>query len=209
MSSDVHHHATVTTENAREVPVAEFVEGIERISQGVITRQVLEEYLATVMPSTEELRDYEHWFEEKHTRNKIFRNDMIEVMLICWPVGVRTPLHTHNGQLGWMAMIRGRLLVENFRHVGCNAPENQEVVGIDCLAGATEIQMEPLETELVQRGGALNTVDKHHTIHRISNPADWQERAVSLHIYSKPIESCVVFDMEAQRCFRRNLQYDF
>ena len=200
---------TVTTRSAAEVPVDEFARGIEEISRGIITRQVLEDYLAARMPSRDDLRRYEHWFDEKHTRNKIFRNDMIEVMLICWPIGVKTPLHTHNGQLGWMAMIEGRLKVENFRHVGCNAPQNQEVVGMDCVAGATEIQMEALDTELAAPGGALNTVDKHHTIHRISNPAEWNERAISLHIYSQPIESCVVFDMEQQRCFRRDLKYDF
>jgi cysteine dioxygenase len=30
---------------------------------------------------------------------------------------------------------------------------------------------------------------------------------VSLHIYSLPIDSCVAFDMEHQRCFRRSLAY--
>ena len=37
---------------------------------------------------------------------------------------------------------------------------------------------------------------------------EWSERAVSVHVYSRPIDSCVVFDLEGQRCFRRELQYD-
>ena len=31
---------------------------------------------------------------------------------------------------------------------------------------------------------------------------------MSVHVYSRPIDSCVVFDLEAQRCFRRDLKYD-
>lgn len=105
-------------------------------------------------------------------------------------------------------MLEGRLQVENFRLLECNKPENQQVVGMDCLAGASYIKMEQLNTELVAPGGPLNTVDKTQTIHRISNPAGRNERAISLHVYSKPIDSCVVFDLETQRCFRRDLVYD-
>jgi cysteine dioxygenase len=197
------------TAAAEPIPIEQFISGIEEMSTGIITKTGLCEYLSRYKIRDEDLVPYQHWLEDRHTRNKIFRNEMIEVMLICWPVGMKTPLHTHNGQLGWMTMVEGRLKVENFRLLECNRPENQEVVGIDCLAGATSIDMEALDTELVEPGGGLNTVDKHHTIHRISNPAEWNERAISLHIYSQPIESCVVFDLEAQRCFRRNLKYDY
>ena len=86
--------------------------------------------------------------------------------------------------------------------------EREQVVGLDCLAGATELEMEHLHDELAVPGGPLNTVDKTQTIHRIRNLAEWNERAVSMHVYSRPIDSCVVFDVEAQRCFRRNLKYD-
>lgn len=202
-------HEVVTTRGAAPIPVEQFVAGIEEMSRGVITKQGISDYLMKYAIRAEDIQRYRRFLDEKHTRNKIFRNDMIEVMLICWNIGNRTPLHTHNGQLGWMEMIEGKLFVENFRKIDCNRPENQEVVGMDCLAGATEISMEALDTELVEPGGALNTVDKHHTIHRISNLPEWNTRAVSLHIYSRPIDSCVVFDMDEQRCFRRDLKYDF
>ena len=100
------------------------------------------------------------------------------------------------------------LLVENHRKLDCNRPENQQVVGMDCLAGATRIEMKHLGSELCVPGGPLNTVDKRQTIHRIKNLAEWNEPAVSIHVYSRPIDSCVVFDLDAQRCFRRDLKYD-
>jgi cysteine dioxygenase len=190
------------------VPVEKFVDGLREMAAGVITKQAMYEYLVTYEIRAQDLERYKLWFPDHHTRNKIFRNDMLECMLICWPVGTVTPLHTHNGQLGWMTMIEGKLVVENFRKIDCNRPENQQVVGMDCLAGATRIEMKQLGTELCVPGGPLNTVDKTQTIHRIKNLAEWNERAVSLHVYSRPIDSCVVFDLEAQRCFRRDLKYD-
>jgi cysteine dioxygenase len=190
------------------VPAEQFVDGIRRLSEGIITKQKIYDYLITYAIRPEDLKRYQQWLPDRHTRNKIFRNEMIEVMLICWPIGAITPLHTHNGQLGWMVMLEGKLAVENYRKVNCNRPENEQVVGMDCLAGATALEMEHLDNELAIPGGPLNTVDKTQTIHRIRNLAEWNERAMSIHIYSQPIDSCVVFDMDGQRCFRRDLKYD-
>lgn len=190
------------------VSADDFVDGIRRLSEGVITKQKIHDYLVAYEIRPDELERFKQWLPERHTRNKIFRNEMIEVMLICWPIGAVTPLHTHNGQLGWMTMLGGKLLVENYRKAGCNRPENEQVVGMDCLAGATRIEMEHIGNEMAIPGGPLNTVDKTQTIHRIRNLAEWNERAVSMHVYSRPIDSCVVFDLEAQRCFRRDLKYD-
>jgi len=190
------------------VTVEKFVDGLRELSQGIITKQAMYDYLVTWEIRPQDLERYKLWLPDRHTRNKIFRNEMMECMLICWPVGSITPLHTHNGQLGWMTMLEGKLVVDNFRKIDCNRPENQQVVGMDCLAGATRIEMKQLGTELCVPGGPLNTVDKKQTIHRIKNLPEWNERAVSLHVYSRPIDSCVVFDLDAQRCFRRDLKYD-
>ena len=190
------------------IPVDEFVEGIRRLSQGIITKQKIYDYLVAYEIRKPDLEPYKLWLADRHTRMKIFRNDMIELMLICWPVGAITPLHTHNGQLGWMSMIEGKVLVENYKKIGCNKPENQQVVGLDCLAGATQIEMQHLNNELAVPGGPLNTVDKKQTIHRIMNRTEWDQSAVSMHVFSRPIDSCVVFDVENQRCFRRDLKYD-
>jgi cysteine dioxygenase len=190
------------------IPVDEFVAGIRALSEGLITKQKIHDYLVAYEIRPDDLEQFKQWLPDRHTRNKIFRNDMIEVMLICWPAGATTPLHTHNGQLGWMTMLEGKLVVENFHKVSCDRPENQQVVGIDCLAGASHIEMEHVNTEVAVPSGPLNTVDKTQTIHRIINMPEWNERAVSMHVYSRPIDSCVVFDLENQRCFRRDLKYD-
>jgi cysteine dioxygenase type I len=198
--------STVSAPHA--VPIGEFIDRLKELSEGVVTKQRMYDFLLSYEVRPDDLESYKLWMPDRHTRNKIFRNDILEAMLICWPAGAITPLHTHNGQLGWMTMLEGKLLVENYRKINRNRPENEQVVGMDCLAGATRIEMKQLATELCVPGGPLNTVDKKQTIHRIKNLPEWNERAVSLHVYSRPIDSCVVFDMENQRCFRRDLKYD-
>jgi cysteine dioxygenase len=196
----------IDVENLEDVSLDRFVHEIETMSAGLVTKQAIADLLTRYRIADRDLVPYRTWNPERHTRNLIFRNRMIEVMLICWQPGAITPLHTHNGQLGWMVVTEGTIVVENYRQVRCNRPENQQVAGIDCIAGATEIEMELLDREVVEPWSAVNTVDKNQTIHRILNPSD--QPAVSLHIYSQPIDSCVVFDMENQTCRRRELAYD-
>ncbi|MBI2214921.1 MAG: cysteine dioxygenase family protein [Acidobacteria bacterium] len=200
-------HQTSVVPFGETVSLDEYVREIESLSKGLITKQAIADLVLRYRIRDEDLARFKSWNPSKHTRNLIFRNQMIELMLICWNAGTVTPLHTHNGQLGWMVVVEGTLVVENYRMNRCNKPENQQVVGIDCVAGATEIEMELINTETVPPWSALNTVDKTQTIHRIVNPPE-NGPAVSLHIYSQPIDSCVVFDMEQQRCARRELSYD-
>jgi len=151
------------------------------------------------------LSPYVHWNESIYTRNLIYRDDLFELMAICWGKGQKTPLHTHNGQLGWMMVSRGIAEVTNFKWLGCNAPEGQNSAGVDCVAGATEIRLSKERVETCGRGGHVNSVDRERTIHQVTVVGE--EPVVSIHIYSKPIDSCVAFDMEAPRCYRRQLRY--
>jgi cysteine dioxygenase len=151
------------------------------------------------------LARYVHWNDALYTRNLIYRDDLFEIMAVCWQKGHKTVLHTHNGQLGWMMVNRGIAEVTNFKWQGCNAAEGQNVDGLDCLAGATEIQLSREHVETCVRGGSVNAIDRERTIHRVAVVGE--EPVVSIHIYSKPIDSCVAFDFETRRCYRRQLRY--
>jgi cysteine dioxygenase len=209
----IHHDGAVPERSViappRQVRLREFVNELRALSHGIITKRVLSDFLSRCAVDADELSSFIRFSNEKYTRNLVFRSDMVEMLLICWRAGDDTPIHTHNGQLGWMTMLQGRLMVENYRVLSCNCPENRQVVGMDCLAGATAIDMIGTGTEVAVPGGPVNTVDKEQTIHRIRNLGGWNEPAISVHIYSRPIDSCVVFDMENQRCFRRDMTYDY
>ncbi len=79
------------------------------------------------------------------------------------------------------------------------------MVGLDCLAGATELELQRLQVQECYPGGPVNTVDKRRTIHQVV--VSGHEPAVSIHVYSRPIDSCVAFDLEGRRCYRRQLSF--
>lgn len=70
------------------------------------------------------------------------------------------------------------------------------MVGIDCLAGAHSVELEFLNTIGCANDGRIDTVDKLQSIHQIENADRTRSGCISLHVYSKPFDSCVAFDME-------------
>lgn len=172
--------------------------------QGLITRDGVLDFCASVQISDASLAPYVHFDEKFYTRNLIYRDDLFEVMTICWQPGQKTAVHTHNGQLCWMIAQRGNLAVVDYKWMGCDHPENQNVVGIDCLAGSEHTKLEFVREVEACTGGQVLTADKLQTIHQLYNR---DEPSVSIHIYSRPFDSCVAFDMENQACYRRALAY--
>jgi cysteine dioxygenase len=187
--------------------LADFVAGLRTMEQNLITKPGVLQYVSEAKLRIEALRPYVFWNEHSYTRNLVYRDEIFEVMTICWRPGQKTPIHTHNGQLGWMIVVQGEILTHQYRYVRCSSPENQNVLGIDCLAGGNQVELERLDTISCADDGRVVTVDKLQTIHQIENAEEARSGCVSLHIYSKPFDSCVAFDLEGHRCFRRSLKY--
>lgn len=193
--------------NKQLISIDDFTARLRGFEQGVITRDEVMDFCASVQVTDSSLEPYVHFDEKFYTRNLIFRDDFFEVMTICWQPGQKTAVHTHNGQLCWMIPQRGNLGVVDYKWLGCDHPENQNVIGIDCLAGSDHTNLEVVRQIEACTGGPVLTADKLQTIHRLYNLSETRERAVSLHIYCRPIDSCVAFDMENNRCYRRQLAY--
>jgi cysteine dioxygenase len=87
----------------------------------------------------------------------------------------------------------GRLLVQNYRTL------MEDLVGGRCKLEPTDIQeMNPVQ---------CCAVDPAEPVHKVSNPREFNQRAVSLHIYSKPFDSCVVYSEEQGTCGEIKLSY--
>lgn len=189
----------------KTVGLGDFIETLKGLGSQPITSQRVLELCSERRLQASSLERYSHFVDRSYTRNLIYRDDLFEVMLLCWAPRQRTPIHSHNGQLGWMTVERGALAVIDYKWLGCNAAENQNVVGLDCLAGATELDLERQRVHECDPGGPVSTVDKTQTIHQVVTRGS--EPAVSLHIYSRPIDSCVAYDLERRTCYRRQLSY--
>jgi cysteine dioxygenase len=189
----------------KSVPIDRFVEQLRSFEAEPITRDRVLGFCQETGVERSSLARFAHFRADAYTRNLIYRDAVIEVMALCWSPGQRTVIHTHNGQLGWMSVEQGALAVINYKWLGCNASENQNVAGMDCLAGATELDLDRREVQECFAGGPVSTVDKVQTIHQVVMQG--KEPALSLHIYSRPIDSCVAFDLEKRTCYRRQLSF--
>jgi hypothetical protein len=93
-----------------------------------------------------------------------------------------------------MAVPVGRLRVENFHLV------HQDLERSTC-------QLEPLNTVEMNLAEpcAVNPADP---VHRVVNPREFNQRAVSLHVYSRPFDTCVVYSPEQGTCGEIKLHFN-
>ena len=191
----------------RRIKLDEFVDEIRSIPAERFSRETVLGQMSSLLLDRDSLEPYCHFIPEHYTRNKVFRGDVFEVILLCWGEGHRTPIHNHDNQLGWLSVQRGMLSLQNFRRVGCamGGPGEDPT---HCKAGSkVPVVLEETSHIDIASVGAITTVDREDTIHQLANMKAFGEPAISLHIYSRPIDSCVVYDLENRSCSRVELSY--
>lgn len=119
------------------------------------------------------------WSDKCYTRNLIYKDERFEIMAICWEKGQVSRVHNHWDQRCWMTVPVGKLRGQNFAVESidessgyCRLRETNSFELSDCLAAKVELE-EP--------------------IHQVLNLAEYDARAVSLHIYSKPYDRCLSY----------------
>ena len=144
-----------------------------------------------VDPST--LGRYLYWDAQHYTRNLIDKTELYELIGICWEIGHVSSIHNHRDQNCWMAVPIGRLMVQNYR-----------VLEQDLKRGTCRLQ----KTDALQMNREHPCgVDPLAPVHKVYNPREFHERAVSLHVYSRPFDSCDVYSEEQQSCGTIGLSY--
>lgn len=123
---------------------------------------------------------FESWQEATYTRNCIRRTTDYELILLCWEAGQETPIHCHNEQECWVYVVEGELEEQRF---------DNELNRVD-VAGLESIPLNQKEKSYM---------NDHLGYHTLANQTD--KRAMSLHLYAKPIERCRTYD-ENEGCFK-------
>jgi len=156
------------------------------------TDEILQ-FLTSTPVDPESLSPYLTWDRQHYTRNLIDKTPLYELIAICWEVGQVSSVHNHRDQSCWMAVPMGRLLVENYRVI------SQDLQKGKCrLETAETVEMNPVHP---------CAVDPLEPVHRVYNPREFQQRAVSLHVYSRPFDSCIVYSPEQGTCGEIKLHY--
>jgi len=175
-------------------PVNEFVQKLRSYPASAFERTEAIRTLLQEMPVEEaSLAPYLTWDRQHYTRNLIDKSDLYELLAICWEAGQSSSIHNHRDQMCWMAAPIGRLIVENFR-----------VRFQDLGAGKCHLEASNA-VELTPKNPCA--VDPREPVHRVVNPRAANQRAVTLHVYSRPFDTCVVYSLEQGTCGDIRLHY--
>jgi cysteine dioxygenase len=179
---------------AKQVSIHDFILELRRFPEAAFDQtEQLRAFLQENPIIPESLAPYLTWDRQHYTRNLVDKTHLYELLAICWEVGQASSVHNHRDQNCWMAVPTGRLLVENFH-----------VVHQDIAAGKCTIQA----TETVEMNASQPcAVDPLEPVHRVFNPREFNQRAVSLHVYSRPFDTCVVYSAELGTCGEIELHY--
>jgi cysteine dioxygenase len=178
----------------KQVSIEHFVAELRKFPETTFEEtQRLRRFLQDSPLKPDSLTRYLAWDRQHYTRNLIDKTSLYELIAICWEIGQASSIHNHRDQNCWMAVPIGRLLVENFH-----------VVHEDIASGKCRIK--PAETVEMNVSHPC-AVDPLEPVHRVFNPREFNERAVSLHVYSRPFDTCVVYSAEQGTCGEIRLHY--
>src|SRR5580704_16382888 len=180
---------------SKQVPIGDFVSELRKFPEPAFDRtDQIVKFLESRVVAPHTLESYLTWDRQHYTRNLIDKTPLYELMAICWEVGQGSSVHNHRDQNCWMAVPIGRLLVENYRVI------------VQKLEQGT-CELEPADTVEMNQTHPC-AVDPQEPVHRVYNPREFNQRAVSLHVYSRPFDSCVVYSPEQHTCGEIKLHYN-
>ena len=162
-----------------KVLVHNLINGLREIPDADFVCDHVYEYLSTNPVDVDSIARFFHWSDHCYTRNLIYKDARFEMMAICWERGQVSRVHNHSEQRCWMTVPVGRLRGQNFAIAQidesrghCRLVETDTFDLSDCLAAKVELE-EP--------------------VHQILNLAEFDDRAVSIHVYSKPYDRCLSY----------------
>ena len=162
-----------------KLSIEDWVKGLAAIPESEFTLQNVQDYVIRHGVGPESLEKFCFFSKGNYTRNLVFRNELFECMTLCWDIGQHSRIHNHRGQNCWMSAPVGRLRIQNYR-----------VDNRDASKGTCRI----VPTELYDLDAAHPTyVNPMEPVHEVMNLAEFNLRAVSIHIYSKPFDTCEVY----------------
>lgn len=162
--------------------IGEWVEGIAAIPAIEFSQQKVQHFIDEHAILSASLEPYTFFSPQRYTRNLIFKNDVFECLAMCWDVGQSSAIHNHSDRLGWMYLASGRLFVQNY------CVKARDPMQRTCqLAASDNVELNAAQAA---------DVDREHGVHRVCNLRRFAQRAISVHVYERPMDSCEVYSLE-------------
>jgi cysteine dioxygenase len=166
----------------KKVRIDSLIEGLREIPDEEFNCEGVYQYLSDNPVEIDSIDRYFFWSENFYTRNLIYKDERFELMSLCWDKGQVSRVHNHADQMCWMMVVEGTLRGQNF-----------SVEEMDESRGYCKL----FETDVFDLSDCLSAkVELEEPIHQILNVPEFDERAISLHVYSKPFDSCLSYCRE-------------
>ncbi len=114
----------------------------------------------------DELGPYSQFKEGNYFRHRVCRNKFVEMLVLCWQPGQRTPIHDHNGSHGGVKVCKGTLWETTFN--------------FDNVTGLSYKSARDYSAGLVTGSDVPD-------IHQLGNPDVSEQNLITLHVYSPPL----------------------
>jgi len=167
------------------VTIQKFVNRLGDVPEQEFTQAGILDFLRRHPVDPASLEPYLYFSSSHYTRNLIHRTRLFELLAICWESGQKSSIHNHRDQRCWMATAYGKVQVQNFK-----------LIRKDPSTRVCELESDTLYSIAPD---SPQQVDPDEPIHQVINPASFASRAVTLHIYSKPFDTCEVYDLKEKR----------
>lgn len=177
----------------RELPLPEILSMLKGVPAAKFDPDHIADLLDGVSIEPGTLERYLHFVKGRYTRNLIHRDDTFELLALCWDEATYSPVHNHSGQDCWFLVQDGQFCLE----------------GYAILEGGLEPGRAKLRLADSQHRVSHGKVDHRgplKDIHRVT-VSKGNPRAVSIHLYAKPFDDCLVYDLKHERCVRQPLKY--
>lgn len=142
--------------------------------------------LANYARAHDDWRPFGFFDAQRYTRHQIARNEQFELLVLCWGNGQASPIHNHEGQNCWMAVLDGEIDELQYQWTAGSPP---------VLTRETRISR-----------GDVAFIRDEIGLHVVrSRPGT---SGSSLHLYSRPYDACNVYCEQTGRVTRKSLGYD-
>lgn len=132
----------------------------------------VDEWMARVEVSREELRPYVSFKEGTYARHRVFLCGYAELLVLCWRPGQRTPIHDHAGSFGAVRVLEGFMWETLF-----------DMDASEGLRYKSAREWTP---------GHVTGADVPD-IHQLGNPDVSGRDLITLHLYAPPLTSLNVY----------------
>lgn len=166
----------------KRVKIDDLISGLCEIPDAEFHCDPVYQFLSDHPVEMESIEPFFFWSKNFYTRNLVYKDERFELMVICWEKGQVSRIHNHAGQMCWMTVPSGRLHGQNFRAVKIDESKNY-------------CKLEETDTFELSESLAAK-VELEEPIHQILNLPEFDNRAVSIHIYSKPFDTCLSYCRE-------------